>query len=92
MSISKQDINAKSQSLWQTLDALIKDPSIPEQNKLNIIIHLTALTCALVAVQPIPFADLFILSPIQVVMVIALSQYLSVPAKCRLYCRTIPLL
>jgi uncharacterized protein (DUF697 family) len=79
MNIRERNIDSQSQSLMETFDALIKDPSIPANEKLNVIIHLTALTCALVAVQPIPFADLFILSPIQVVMVIGMSRVLGNP-------------
>lgn len=78
-SIDEKEIQQKEQSLNELLNSIIEDPSIPETQKLDVIIHLTALTCAVVAVQPIPFADLFILSPIQVVMVIAMSRVLGNP-------------
>lgn len=78
-SIDEKEIQKKEQSLNELLNSIIEDPSIPETKKLDVIIHLTALTCAVVAVQPIPFADLFILSPIQVVMVIAMSRVLGNP-------------
>jgi uncharacterized protein (DUF697 family) len=74
-----QDIKVKEQSLKEILTSIVDDPSIPETKKIDVIIHLTSLTCAVVAVQPIPFADLFILSPIQVVMVIAMSRVLGNP-------------
>lgn len=72
-------IKREGQSLKNSLKAIIDDPSIPENDKLTVIIHLTSLTCAVVAVQPIPFADLFILSPIQVVMVTMMSRVLGNP-------------
>lgn len=73
-------MNAKVQeqsiSLKQTLDNIIEDPSIAQHNKITIIIHLTSLCCAITAAQPIPFADIFILTPIQVVMVVYLRNAL----------------
>jgi len=77
--LQKDNITNKALSLQETLEALLKDPSIADDDKLNLIIHLTGLTCALVAIQPIPFADLFILSPIQVVMVMSMSRVLGNP-------------
>lgn len=74
-----QDIKVREQSLNEILTSIVNDPSIPETKKIDVIIHLTSLSCAVVAVQPIPFADLFILSPIQVVMVIAMSRVLGNP-------------
>ncbi|MCM3763877.1 YcjF family protein [Neobacillus niacini] len=62
-----------------TLSGITEDPSIPVDKKCNIIIHATALVCALVAIQPIPFADLFVLTPIQVIMVIFLSRAMGNP-------------
>lgn len=44
--------------------------------KVNCIIQATALTCAIVAAQPIPFADIFVLTPIQLVMMAALNKVL----------------
>lgn len=43
------------------------------------IIQVTALTCAVVAAQPIPFADIVILTPIQLVMMTALNKVLGNP-------------
>lgn len=68
-----------AKELKMILDNITEDPSIPYNKKVNIIIHLTSLTCAIVAVQPIPFADLFVLTPIQVVMVIFLSKVMGNP-------------
>lgn len=68
------NIITKSNELKSKLDLLIEDPSLPTQFKIHSIITLTSATCAIVAVQPIPFADIFILSPIQVVMVTYLAK------------------
>lgn len=69
-------ISQKSFELKETLESVVEDPSISSNTKANIIVNATALICGIVAVQPIPFADLFILSPIQVVMVTYLSKVL----------------
>jgi len=75
----ERQVESAQQSLTQTLTGIIGDPSLPEATKLRAIIHLTSLTCAVVASQPIPFADLLILSPIQVVMVWEMSRVMGRP-------------
>lgn len=70
----KAIVKEKSLELKENLDSVVEDPSLDNNTKINIIINATALCCAIVAVQPLPFADLFILSPIQVVMVTYLSK------------------
>lgn len=72
----KKFINKKTSELQETLELISEDPSISSNTKANIIINATALICGIVAVQPLPFADLFVLSPIQVVMVTYLSKVL----------------
>ncbi len=67
------------QKLTRITDALVQDPSIDKDLKVKLIIHSTALICAIVAVQPIPFADLFILTPIQLIMVTSLNRILGNP-------------
>ncbi len=68
-------IDNQAKALTGTISLLADDPSIPEDRKAELIIHLTSAICErTTALQPIPFADLFILSPIQVVMVLALSR------------------
>ncbi|WP_078544817.1 YcjF family protein [Litchfieldia alkalitelluris] len=42
-----------------------KNPHLSPDQKVNKVITSTALLCAGVAIQPIPFADVFILTPIQ---------------------------
>jgi uncharacterized protein (DUF697 family) len=75
----EEQVESAQRSLKQTLTGLIDDPSLPEPTKIRAIIHLTSLTCAVVASQPIPFADLLILSPIQVVMVWEMSRVMGRP-------------
>lgn len=72
----KELIQQKSKELKESLDLVVEDPSLNSNTKINIIINATALACAIVAIQPLPFADIFILSPIQVIMVTYLSKVL----------------
>ncbi len=63
----------------ELLQQIADDPSIPEHDKLAIIINATSLLCAVFIVQPIPLADFFILTPIQVAGVLAMSQVMGQP-------------
>lgn len=72
----KESIQQKSRELKESLDLVVEDPSLNNNAKVNIIINATALACAIIAIQPLPFADIFILSPIQVIMVTYLSKVL----------------
>ena len=72
----KNLVSNKASELKEILELVLEDPSISTNTKANIIINATSLVCAVVAVQPLPFADLFVLSPIQVVMVTYLSKTL----------------
>jgi uncharacterized protein (DUF697 family) len=76
---TEEQVESAQRSLTQTLTAIIDDPSLPESTKIRAIIHLTALTCAVVASQPMPFADLLILSPLQVIMVWEMSRVMGRP-------------
>ena len=61
------------------LQQIADDPSIPESDKLTIIINATSLLCAVLIIQPIPLADLVILTPVQVAGVYAMSQVMGQP-------------
>lgn len=74
-----KETNKNSKKLNTIVDAIIQDPSINKKTKVNMVIHATALICAIVAVQPLPFADIMILTPIQLVMVTALNRILGNP-------------
>lgn len=75
----QRDIQNKTLELKNILGNISDDPSITLEKKTQIIVHGTALICAIIAVQPLPFADLFILTPIQIIMVISLSRALGNP-------------
>lgn len=49
------------------------------EQKIKQIIHITCATCAGVAIQPIPFADIFILTPIQAYMGSRIAAIRGVP-------------
>ena len=53
------------------------DLSVDE--KITRIIHIFSVTCSAVAVQPIPFADIFVLTPIQAYMGVRLSAIRGMP-------------
>ena len=52
---------------------------LTDDQKRSRIIHIFSVTCAAVAVQPIPFADIFVLTPIQAYMGVRLSAIRSMP-------------
>ena len=52
---------------------------IPDSEKVSRIINVTASVCAGVAVQPIPFADVFVLTPIQAYMGTRIAAIRGVP-------------
>lgn len=72
---------ARSQGLptGELLQQIADDPSIPEHDKLTIIINATSLLCAILIIQPIPLADILILTPVQVAGVLAMSQVMGQP-------------
>ncbi len=52
---------------------------LSDDQKRTRIIHIFSVTCAAVAVQPIPFADIFVLTPIQAYMGVRLSAIRGMP-------------
>ncbi|EIC21427.1 YcjF family protein [Thiorhodovibrio frisius] len=52
---------------------------LTDDQKRSRIIHIFSATCAAVAVQPIPFADIFVLTPIQAYMGTRLSAIRGMP-------------
>lgn len=52
---------------------------LSNDQKCSQIIHIFSITCAAVAVQPIPFADIFVLTPIQAYMGTRLSAIRGMP-------------
>ncbi|MDT8451551.1 MAG: DUF697 domain-containing protein [Gammaproteobacteria bacterium] len=52
---------------------------LSDDEKRSRIIHIFSVACAAVAVQPIPFADIFVLTPIQAYMGVRLSAIRGIP-------------
>lgn len=63
-----------TRDLWERLRHVENDASISADTKTNRIIHVTCGVCAAIAIQPIPFADMLILTPIQGVMAYKIAQ------------------
>lgn len=72
-------VESEKKKLMFILDNIVEDPSIPQEKKISLIIHTTSMICGIIAVQPIPFADVWILSPIQLIMVIYLNKAIGNP-------------
>lgn len=77
--MTKPIVEKTKNQLTFILDTIIEDPSIPQEKKVKLIINTTSLICAIVAAQPIPFADILILSPIQLIMVTYLNKAIGNP-------------
>ena len=77
--MEERGIEQYKNKLQNIVDSFTQDPSINKDMKVDLVIHATSLICAIVAVQPIPFADIFVLTPIQLVMVSALNKILGNP-------------
>lgn len=50
------------------------DTTISTDEKINMVIHTVSVVCATIAIQPIPFADAIILTPIQMLMIAQLTR------------------
>jgi uncharacterized protein (DUF697 family) len=69
---AKKKIEAEITSIENRTD-------LSDDQKRSRIIHIFSVTCAAVAVQPIPFADIFVLTPIQAYMGVRLSAIRGMP-------------
>ena len=61
-------------ALRRELFEIEKRTDLTVEEKVSRIRHLTCATCAAVAIQPIPFADIFILTPIQGLMGVKIAH------------------
>lgn len=52
---------------------------ISDEQKVSRITHIACATCAGVAIQPIPFADIFVLTPIQAISLAELLPFVAYP-------------
>jgi uncharacterized protein (DUF697 family) len=69
---AKQKIQSEITDIEQRTD-------LSDDQKRSRIIHIFSVTCAAMAVQPIPFGDIFILTPIQSYMGVRLSAIRGMP-------------
>lgn len=86
--IESSMIKAEELPLWDkvehlkyVLDKMVEDENVPEEVRVGRIINFTALSCALVATQPLPVADIVILTPMQVAMIYGLARAMKVPMR-----------
>lgn len=73
-------MNTIQESLYKAKQKFVKEVSeiekrtdLTKQEKIDQITHIACAACAGVAIQPIPFADVFILTPIQAYFAIRLA-------------------
>lgn len=77
--MAKSKLEEYKRKLQVIVDSIAQDPSVHKETKAQLIIHATSLACAIVAIQPLPFADALLLTPIQLVMVTALNRIMGNP-------------
>ena len=69
----------KVNEVKEILDKIATNDSLSEATKVRWIIRGGSLFCALVAMQPLPFADVLLLTPIQVAMIHYLAKSMNIP-------------
>lgn len=72
-------VTAAKKKIESEITEIEKRPDLSDDQKRSRIIHTFSVTCAVVAVQPIPFADIFVLTPIQAYMGVRLSAIRGMP-------------
>ena len=72
-------IEAAKKKIQTEITDIENRDDLPDDQKRSRIIHIFSVTCAAVAVQPIPFADFFVLTPIQAYMGVRLSAIRGMP-------------
>ena len=81
MSSTDSKIEKAKKFLKQNLVEIEKRDDLTQEEKAERIINLFSGVCAGVAIQPIPFMDIFILTPLQVLMGERLAAIWGVPIK-----------
>ena len=79
MSSTDSIIEKAKEFLKKNLVEIEKRDDLSQSQKANRIINLFSGVCAGIAIQPIPFADIFVLTPIQVLMGERLAAIWGVP-------------
>lgn len=72
-------IDSAKRKIQTEITDIEKREDLSDDQKRSRIIHIFSITCAVVAVQPIPFADVFVLTPIQAYMGTRLSAIRGMP-------------
>jgi uncharacterized protein (DUF697 family) len=72
-------IDAAKKKIEAEITSIENRTDLSDDQKRSRIIHIFSVTCAAVAVQPIPFADIFVLTPIQAYMGVRLSAIRGMP-------------
>jgi len=72
-------IESAKEKIKSEITSIENRTDLTDQQKQTQIIHIFSVTCAAVAVQPIPFADIFVLTPIQAYMGERLSTIRGMP-------------
>ncbi len=72
-------IEAAKNKIQAEITDIERRDDLSDDQKRSRIIHIFSVTCAAVAVQPIPFADIFVLTPIQAYMGVRLSAIRGMP-------------
>ena len=72
-------IDAARNKIESEITSIENRTDLSDDQKRSRIIHIFSVTCAAVAVQPIPFADIFVLTPIQAYMGVRLSAIRGMP-------------
>lgn len=72
-------IESAKRKLRDEITQIENRTDLSDDQKRSRIIHLFSVTCAAVAVQPIPFADILVLTPIQAYMGARLSAIRGMP-------------
>lgn len=68
------DIIKELKKLQKSAQELFANNTLDEKTKINRLINLTGISCGIIALQPIPIADIFIITPIQCVMVLYIGK------------------
>lgn len=72
-------LDAVKKKIQVEITEIEKREDLTDDQKRSQIIHTFSVTCAAVAVQPIPFADIFVLTPMQAYMGVRLSAIRGMP-------------
>lgn len=79
MNAVEQLVHKAKQKLQAEVTDIENRTDLSDEQKRSRIIHIFSVTCAAVAIQPIPFADIFVLTPIQAYMGVRLSAIRGMP-------------